>query len=289
MSVEGVDYAFPPFPSPSALVAAGKHFACRYGGPGSDSKQLHASERDALFGAGLGIVANAEGAADGLLGGYSAGVSWARSALDHFGALGLPASRPIYLSADFDMTSGQWSTVANGLRGAASVLGLSRVGVYGGYNAMVWARRDGVARWFWQTYAWSGGRWAAGNHIEQYKIGATIGGADCDLNRAMVPDFGQWTGDDDMAFMDDKDFAALAFRVEALVSGRDTVIGGPTKGERVQTWNKIAATLATNQQFLDAMKNQLTGDVIVDGAPLGDADKPAIVEAVKQALREGAV
>lgn len=197
--VEGVDYAFPPHPNIAQLAAAGKVFACRYGGPGTAPKHLTPSEAQTLSAAGIAIVANAEGAADGLLGGWSVGVSWASSAETHFRRCSMPSGRPIYLSVDFDVTSAQWPAVREALRGAASVLGASRVGVYGGRRAIEWARRDNVAAWYWQTYGWSGGVWVPGNHCEQYRNHVPLAGATVDLNRALKADYGQWTtGDDDM-------------------------------------------------------------------------------------------
>lgn len=193
--VEGVDYAWSR-PDIPALASSGKRFACRYGGPGSTGKQLDQAEARALSAAGIAVVANAEGAADGLLGGWSAGVSWARLAESHFASCGMPSGRPIYLSIDFDVQSGQWAAVASALRGAAEVLGgVHRVGVYGSRRAIEWARRDGVAQWFWQTYAWSAGIWAPGNHIEQYRNGVALAGATLDLDRALASDFGQWTAE----------------------------------------------------------------------------------------------
>jgi hypothetical protein len=201
MALEGVDYAFPPRPRASELARLGKRFAVRYGGPGSSDKQLDPAEANALAAAGLWIVANAEGSAQGLLGGFDVGASWARTAAAHFKACGMPDDRPIYLSIDFDVTSGQWPTVRDALSGAAHEIGLSRVGVYGGYRACQWAHRDAVATWLWQTYAWStwqdpdGVRrlhWLPGAHLQQYRNGVPIDGADCDLNRALPADFGQW-------------------------------------------------------------------------------------------------
>jgi len=193
MAIQGVDYAFPPWPDPAALAAAGKQFACRYGGPGSSDKWLDPAEAAALSAAGIAIVANAEGSAAGLAGGFAVGASWARTADAWFRKCGMPADRPIYLSVDFDVQSGQWPAVRDALAGAASEIGLARVGVYGGRKAVAWARRDQVATWFWQTYAWSGGIWEPGVHIQQYSNGITVAGADCDLNRAMQTDYGQWT------------------------------------------------------------------------------------------------
>lgn len=205
MTIEGVDYAFPPRPSITGLAAAGKKFACRYGGPGTEDKWLHLDEAQALAAAGISIVANAEGAASGAMGGRSVGVAHAQSADAWFRTCGMPSDKPIYFSVDFDVTFGQWSTVADYLRGAASVIGAPRVGIYGGRHAIEWARRDGVAKWFWQTYAWSSVNgstvWVPGNHIEQYHNGVTVAGAPVDLNRALQNDFGQWTpgnGDNSM-------------------------------------------------------------------------------------------
>jgi len=196
--VEGVDYAFSR-PNIGQLAALGKVFACRYGGPGSSSKHLTPNEAWGLSASGISVVANAEGSADGLLGGWNAGVSWASSAQNHFLSCGMPTGRPIYLSVDFNVTSAQWPAVAQSLRGAASVLGASRVGVYGGRRAIEWARRDGVASWFWQTYAWSSGVWVPGNHIEQYQNQVSMAGGILDLDRAHPSDYGQWkVGGDDL-------------------------------------------------------------------------------------------
>lgn len=192
LPVEGVDYTGGA--NISALVAAGKVFACRYGGPGGSWKHLTVAEAQSLSAAGIAVVANAEGSADGLLGGWSTGFEWASEAEEHFARCGMPGGRPIYFSVDFDVTtSTQWDAVASALRGAAKALGgVHRVGVYGGRRAIEWARRDDVARWFWQAYAWSGGYWVPGNHIEQYRNKVSLAGTALDLDRAYGNDFGQW-------------------------------------------------------------------------------------------------
>jgi len=191
----GVDYAFQQ-PSASALKAAGKTFACRYGGAGTSGKWLTAKELAALTAQGIAVVANVEGTANGMLGGYDAGARWARQADNHFHALGMPDDRPIYLSADFDVQPSQWPAVHAALMGARDALGDARVGIYGGKYAVARAQAENAAQWFWQTYAWSGKptQWLPGTHIQQYQNGVIIGGASCDLDRALVQDFGQWGG-----------------------------------------------------------------------------------------------
>jgi hypothetical protein len=230
MAVEGVDYAFSQ-PSTAALVAAGKRFACRYGGPGSAGKQLDAAELAALSAAGIAVVANAEGAADGLKGGYAAGRSWAADADQYFRALGMPADRPIYLSVDFDASSSHWPALDAAMDGAASVLGRDRVGVYGGYRVIAHfaSMKDRLATWYWQTYAWSAGRWHPAAHIQQYRNGVTIGGADCDLNRAMVSDYGQWTtgDDDDMTPADQFRLWVDTYRLDSIAQLRPATVVPP--------------------------------------------------------------
>lgn len=191
MAVEGVDYSTSR-PDPKKLAAAGKQFVVRYGGPGTDDKHLHADELKRLTDAGISVVANAEGVASGFKG-FSAGKSWAQSALTMFRNLGMPEDRPIYFSVDWDAGVKDWSYVDDALDGAASVLGKNRVGVYGSYYTLAHAHLAGTATWYWQTFAWSGGKTPAPyTHLYQYRNGVNVAGGDCDLDRALRDDYGQW-------------------------------------------------------------------------------------------------
>jgi Rv2525c-like, glycoside hydrolase-like domain len=259
MAIEGVDYAFPPIPSATALKAAGKRFVARYGGPGSAGKQLTAAELAALTEAGIAVVANAEGTADGLLGGYATGRSWAADAQRYFRALGMPADRPIYLSVDFDANSTHWPALDAAMAGAASVLGGERVGVYGGYRVIEHfaSAKDRVATWYWQTYAWStisgSVRWHPAAHVQQYLNGVTIDGADCDLNRAMVTDYGQWTTGDDM---DTPVTWNTGWIVQRLAENADPIVipPNPAIGAPGATLpNELARALAALQATVDAL------------------------------------
>ena len=187
---EVVDYAFTTV-NERALAAAGKTGAGRYVGPGSAGKHLTAAEVIRLHAAGLSIWLNVEGAAGDATAGWSLGIAHARQAEAARTALGAPPV-PLYFAVDFDVTAGQWPSVKAYLGGAATVVGVARVGIYGGYNAVVWAARDKVAAWFFQTYAWSGGRWFAGNHLEQYHNGVSLAGGTVDLGRAVQANYGQW-------------------------------------------------------------------------------------------------
>lgn len=187
--VRGVDYSNSR-PDPAGLVKAGFSFACRYVGLGSHDKLLTKAEVVILGNAGISVVANAEGVSKGPLNGFNQGVRDGHAALAAALQCGMPQNRPIYFSVDWDVQPSEWVTVRQYFIGVATVV--SHVGIYGGFNAVTWAKRDNVAQWFWQTYAWSGGKWAQGNHIEQYRNSVIVAGGEVDLNEGMVQDYGQW-------------------------------------------------------------------------------------------------
>ncbi|HEY6926586.1 MAG TPA: DUF1906 domain-containing protein [Steroidobacteraceae bacterium] len=282
MSIEGVDYAWDG-PSPDALVAAGKKFAVRYGGPGSAGKQLTAKELSALKAAGIAVVANAEGVSNGFRG-FSSGKAWAQSAWSHFSALGMPADRPIYFSVDWDAGPSDWSDIDLALHGAASVIGSAQVGVYGGYDTIAHCWNAGTARWFWQTYAWSGTKLHRASHLYQYRNGVQIGGSDLDLDRALQADFGQWgvpIGDDvnvDDLVKDSSDDGIPETRLGhyALSQG---IPDGTLHGQRVAAWQAIQ-NLGTAVTKLQASVDALAARPAVT---VSEADlATALVDALKQ-------
>jgi N-acetyl-anhydromuramyl-L-alanine amidase AmpD len=132
--------------------------------------------------------------------GFEGGVADAREALEtHFRCGGAPF-RPIYFALDEDITLKQWNdTASHYYRGVASVLGLEWTGIYGNYEAMEWAAEDDVARWFWQTRAWSNGMISDKNHLYQRVVdtasnpGPKIDGSAVDVNDISKPDYGQWS------------------------------------------------------------------------------------------------
>lgn len=191
----GLDYAGGR-PSAAAIAAAGFDFAVRYlssGGPALPGKLLTSDEADDLRANGVDIVSNWETTADRMLDGYQAGVDDATAALAHVLACGGRKDRPIYFSADMDTTPEQQCMIDDYLRGAASVLGVEQVGIYGGYWSVSRALDHGTARWAWQTDAWSGGNLDPRANIHQ-RIGFVwVDGVECDQNQALTADFGQWS------------------------------------------------------------------------------------------------
>ncbi|MGH3764607.1 MAG: DUF1906 domain-containing protein [Pseudonocardiaceae bacterium] len=181
-------------PGGAAIKAAGFRFVCRYlseGGPTLPGKLLTPAECTDLQAHGIAVAVNWETTADRMKAGHSAGVADAQRADAQVRAVGHPADRPVYFSADWDATPADQAKIDDYLRGAASVIGPERVGVYGSYYVCKRCFDNGTARWAWQTGAWSGGNREPRAHIYQ-RIGfVTVGGVQCDVNEALKPDFGQ--------------------------------------------------------------------------------------------------
>lgn len=194
MSIFGIDYAWS-HPSVKTMTDAGVKFIARYLSNDS-SKDLSRSEATAANNAGIWCVVVWETTASRALAGRQAGRDDALTALHKARALGMPEDRPIYFAVDFDArSSSDLAKIKEYFIGAASPeggLGKERVGMYGGYVPIKWAFDTGLITWGWQTYAWSGGKWDSRAHIQQYRNGVNLGGADVDYDRAMYDDYGQW-------------------------------------------------------------------------------------------------
>jgi peptidoglycan hydrolase-like protein with peptidoglycan-binding domain len=192
---KGYDWAFSPHPGAAALTGAGATFAVRYLSDiavnNANGKNLTLSERNALRAAGLVIAVVYETAADRALSGNAAGISDAKAAESELATLGM-SGMPVYFAADFDATPANQAAVNAYLDGAASVIGKDRTGLYAGYYPVKRAFDAGKITFGWQTYAWSGGLWDNRAQLRQVKNGVTVGGASCDLDQSMTPDFGQW-------------------------------------------------------------------------------------------------
>lgn len=189
----GLDYAGGR-PGGAAISTAGYAFVCRYlsdGGPSLPGKLLTPAEYADLQAHNIAVAVNWETLADRMKSGYDAGVADANAALSHLRAIGYPNSRPVYFSADFDASPADQAEINDYLRGAISVLGLERVGIYGSYYVCQRALNAQTASWAWQAAAWSGGLREPRAHLYQ-RIGTTvINGVECDVNEALQADFGQ--------------------------------------------------------------------------------------------------
>lgn len=123
------------------------------------------------------------------LSGFAGGVSDARAAATQTRALGAPANVHIDAAVDFDATAAQQGPIDAYFRGWDSVLGVKRVGDYGGYWPTIRLCEAHLVTRSWQTYAWSGGNWAPAScaPLEQYLNDNTV-----DYDRAIAADYGQY-------------------------------------------------------------------------------------------------
>lgn len=210
---EGVDYSFDK-PSPAALRAAGKTFACTYVSNGPSGKNMTPTEVRALHAHGISVVTCYQTTRGFMISTAADGRRAATAGSAMASACGMPADRPIYFALDTDpagLSATDWNRVRAFCDGAAAVLGRRRVGVYGGLDAIE-RLVPGVAPWGWQTRAWSarGGRvvWSPRAHILQYDLGPSgLGfrafGGTVDLDRSTRSDFGQWPEEDLLPALND--------------------------------------------------------------------------------------
>lgn len=190
--IEGVDYSATP-PGAAALLAEGKRFVARY--LSDDWRGLDfqdPGELTDLQANGIDIAVVYESTEQRPLDGEAAGIVDATYAQNKLLRLGLPPAQPIYFAADWDFAPNDQPAIDAYLRGAASVIGADRVGIYGGYWVVKRAFENGAAAWIWQTYAWSGGNLHPNAHLYQYDIfDESVGGTDVDLDQALIDNYGQ--------------------------------------------------------------------------------------------------
>jgi hypothetical protein len=255
-------------------------FAARYLSH-DESKALDRSEADDLAAHGIWVAVVFEDAAERPLAGYAAGVADAQVAAAQAAAAGMPDGRPIYFAADFDTTPDQQAAVNQYLAGAGSVLGTSRVGIYGGFWTVSRALDAGVATWGWQTVGWSGGQWDSRAQLRQPGDTVTIGGVDCDTDTAQTDDFGQWMpgrtpttapqpGPTEEDYMDSNAAEAWFGELNAMLWGVHNDIG-PMK-------QQLAGLVATVTTLAGLLAQQHPG-----------VDTAAVVSAVQDAIAKATV
>ena len=189
----GLDYSAAP-PDLGCAKANGVGFVVRYLEPADDWKTLTAAEVARIKAVGIDLVACYEAKAAAPLGGFTIGVEHARGVLAESVKVGMPTDRPIYFAVDFNATAAQLQgPVREYFRGIGSVLPLSRIGGYGGLNAIRYLFDNELIHWGWQTYAWSNGQWDQRAQLQQYNNSEAFCGGTVDYNRSMSVDFGQWS------------------------------------------------------------------------------------------------
>lgn len=187
----GIDYAWG---RPSILVMKEYKvkFVCRYLSHNTSGKNLTRREAEQLTRANIPIVVVWESTAKRMRAGLQAGKDDAKTAAKQALDCGMPNDRPIYFGCDFDATEHDQTAINAYLKGAASVIGLRRVGIYAGYYVVSRCINAGLVKWAWQTYAWSGGHLHKAAQLYQYSNGHNLDGVSVDYNKAFSKDYGQW-------------------------------------------------------------------------------------------------
>lgn len=197
--IEGIDFSATPWsgsPTVASLQAKGLKFVGRYavGDKSPSGRGITAEEYRRWVEAGIDVFLYWQTTTNWMLGGFDAGVAGARNAQLNIRGAGMPEDTPVYFAVDFDAALWQMPAIHECLRGAASVLGWDRIGVYGGWLVIEECSKAGTAKWFCQTLAWMYGRgWHPKAHIHQYGFNVYIDGTNVDLCRATSENFGQAT------------------------------------------------------------------------------------------------
>ena len=193
-------------PSATAIKAAGHLGAVRYVSEKRPNAQWMAGkpvtlkETQVMSGQGLATASvyqygRAE-TADWKQGAAGAAVH-APKAISIHRAAGGPTGRPIYIAIDDNPTRSQYDslikpylvTFSATLRAA----GYS-TGIYGNYNVIDWAIKDGIGSYFWMHDWGSGGKIHPRTTVHQLPQNKqrTIDGVVVDINNVYAQDWGQW-------------------------------------------------------------------------------------------------
>lgn len=209
----GLDYSWGR-PSPAAIVAAGQEFVIRYAPyRGDQGKGLSRPELDALRAARREVGLVFESTAGRMFDGRPAGVQDAITAQLGVEALRMPDTVAIFFACDVDVVNDdQLALVQDYLEGVADVITVSRIGIYGDYDAIERCINQGLATYFWQAAArfWSNNRLHPYRHILQTRTGQMLDGAEVDFNEAYGEDQGLWGFEENEVKQDDFDDLVLA-------------------------------------------------------------------------------
>lgn len=194
-------------PSPDAIKRAGHIGAIRYvsnkrpGAAWMTGKPVTLQEAAANAAAGLPTASvyqfgRAE-TADWKQGAAGAAIH-APQAISLHKAAGGPTNRPIYIAIDDNPTREHYTQLIRpylqAFSKALSVAGY-QTGVYGNYNTIEWASRDGIGRFYWMHDWGSNGKIHPKTTIHQLPQSRqqTIENVIVDVNEIYASDWGQWT------------------------------------------------------------------------------------------------
>ena len=193
-------------PSAASIKAAGHDGAVMYISPARESwmgaKPVHRPTIDDFDAYGLQaafVWQYGKEKHPDVMRGWDGGVADAKAAQAQLNEIRC-AGHPVFFAVDFDITLGQWnSSAVEYFRGAASVLGKQRVGIYGHSRVVHWAMEDDVVAVVepgrvlgWVTRSWSNGKTGADYAVLYQRVHNVPGpdGVQIDVNDVLHPEWG---------------------------------------------------------------------------------------------------
>lgn len=270
--------------NPVAAKAAGYQGIIGYVSQDTSGKNWTQGTLNGARAAGMDVGVVFEYAPQAARHGASQGVRDAGIAVPQLVALGFPFGVCCYAAVDWDVQSVDLDQVRNyalGFQSHCEAAGY-RAGIYGGYAVCQMLHASGYTGLLWQTYAWSGGRWADGLAVRQVQNAIHVAGATVDRDTSQMADWGQWSADgqypqgtDGGAVSDLTDRVVDAWRqgIPATVdaTGKRIDVAPVTWELNREAWEKqvtatlatIVATLATLGATGDALTSQESADLHV--------------------------
>jgi hypothetical protein len=175
----------------SGLVKAGISHVGRY--LDDNWKGINKAEADILKAAGLQIISIFEKKPTKVSYFTAAqGKSDALEAYKFAQAIGQPTGTAIYFTVDYDAQPSDYDEILTYFQAVKANLKGYIVGAYGSYSVLNFLHSKGVATYYMQTLAWSGGKKCSFLNIYQYKCDTTLNGIDVDLDSLEKSDVGAW-------------------------------------------------------------------------------------------------
>jgi hypothetical protein len=159
----------------------GFQFVVRYLCPTGFSKLLTLNEAEIITNANLNIVSVFETTA-GRTRKPSNAIDDARIANQAAIDAKQPKGTVIYFAVDYEAISTDMDLIESYLKQAQEQISGYYVGVYGSYNVIEEMYKRKACNYFWQTYAWSGGKVSYHANLYQYENALHANGIDYDLD-----------------------------------------------------------------------------------------------------------
>ncbi|MCQ2009274.1 DUF1906 domain-containing protein [Sporolactobacillus sp. STSJ-5] len=243
------------------LYAAGIRLVGRYIGSPSSWKTLETAEVKALQAVGIKIYSIRQTTNNvASFFNYAKGVSEAKEAETWAHSINQPNGTAIYFSVDFDAKGSALAAVKQFFKGVDETLKDYKVGVYGSYGVIEALSETTYTDYYFQTYAWSGGKVSKYADLYQYKNGQTIADVTVDYNE-IKGNAGEWEA---VASKEDKPKTSSVKKKNQSVPDSYIVKSGDTLSEigarygiayqDIKLWNGLKSDLILPGQKLKMKK-----------------------------------